>query len=116
MAKRYSALNGKYLEDADRLLTQADYPQASEKYWGAVAQMVKAIAEERGWRHSSHRDLRNTVSRLFNETNDRELLQLFSVAESLHANFYENYMGADDIRSYAEDAHRLIEKLRALRN
>ena len=41
------ALNGKYLEDADRLLEAGDYVQASEKYWGAMAEIVKAIAEGR---------------------------------------------------------------------
>lgn len=37
MAERYRALNGKYLADAERLLAAGDYPQASEKFWGAVA-------------------------------------------------------------------------------
>ena len=51
----------KYREDSRRLLDQArreletgDVRQASEKGWGAAAQIVKAVAEKRGWRHRGH--------------------------------------------------------------
>ena len=108
------ALNGKYLEDADKLLAQGDFPQASEKYWGAMAEMIKAIAEQKGWRHHSHRELRDAVSRLRRETGDDDLLRLFTVGESLHANFYENWMQPEDVQVHAEDAHRFVEKLRPL--
>jgi hypothetical protein len=113
---KYRRLNGKYLADAEQLLAGGDYVQASEKFWGAVAQMVKLVAASRRWRHSSHRDLRGTVSRLFRETDDQDLLRLFSVAESLHANFYEDYLQPEDVRVYAEDIRRLIEKLQPFAN
>ena len=54
----------KYLESTRSLLSQAktepaagDIRQASEKGWGAAAQMVKAVAQQRGWQHPG-RDLR----------------------------------------------------------
>src|SRR5688500_3871631 len=109
MAERCMALNGKYLEDADKLLAEGDFVQASEKYWGAVAEMVKAIAEERGWRHFNHRELREAVSRIANEMDDADVRRLFSIAEALHANFYENWMQPDDVRVHAEDAHRFVD-------
>ena len=84
---KYVAMNAKYLQEGEELLERGDYPQASEKLWGAVAQAVKVVAEFRGWRHSSHRDLRGAIDRLFRETADEEVPRLFSVAESLHANF-----------------------------
>ena len=108
------ALNGKYLEDADKLLAEGDFVQASEKYWGAVAEMVKAIAEQRGWRHFSHRELREAVSRLRRETGDDDLLRLFGLAEALHPNFDENWMQPEDVQIHAEDAHKFVEKLRPL--
>ena len=107
-------LNGQYLQDAERLLADGDYPQASEKLWGAVAEMVKAVAEARGWRHYSHRELRNAIQQLAAETTDAELRLLFAAAEALHANFYENWMDAATVRGHAGDARRLIEKLRPL--
>lgn len=112
--ERYMTLNGKYLEQAEALLVAGDYPQASEKFWGAVAEAVKGVAATRRWRHSSHRDLRDVIGRLYRETGDGDLLRLFSVAESLHANFYEDYMSSDVVMAYAEDAKRLVAKLQAL--
>jgi Archaeal PaREP1/PaREP8 family len=114
--ERYVALNGKYLADADRLLAAGDYPQASEEYWGAAAEMVKSIGEAHSWRHSNHRDLRGAVSRLFRETGDGELLTMFSEAASLHATFNEDFMEPEDVRHYAGRIKALIQKLQAQLN
>ena len=40
-----------YLEQANEELARDDLLQASEKGWGAASQIVKAVAEERGWEH-----------------------------------------------------------------
>ena len=45
-------------------LAKGDLQQASEKGWGAAAQMMKAIAESRGWEHGRHRHLHQIASRL----------------------------------------------------
>ncbi len=114
MAQKYKSLNGKYLEDAEALLEKGDYPQASEKLWGAVATAIKAVATARRWRHYSHRDLRVAMDRLFKETGDDDFNDLFDAAESLHANFYEDFASAEGVRFRADKARRLIEKLKAL--
>ncbi|HID18075.1 TPA: PaREP1/PaREP8 domain-contain protein, partial [Candidatus Bathyarchaeota archaeon] len=64
--------------------------QASEKFWGAVAESIKAVAESRGWERAKHGHLMETVSRLFEETGDKELPRLTASAERLHSNFYED--------------------------
>ncbi|MXZ67886.1 MAG: hypothetical protein F4Z17_02565 [Acidimicrobiia bacterium] len=60
-----------YQDAARHLLAQAfeelaagDSRQASEKGWGAAAQMIKAIASSRGWSHGSHASLYRLISRL----------------------------------------------------
>ena len=83
------------MEQAAPELAKGDSLQASEKGWGAASHAVKAIAEARGWRHNSHRDLFNVARRLANETGQPEILELFSTASALHANFYEGWM--DDV-------------------
>ncbi len=108
------ALNGKYLQEAEKLLEQGDYSQASEKFWGAVATALKAVATARRWRHYTHRDLLVVVRRLYEETKDPEIPRLFSSAESLHANCYEDYASEQLLRLHAEDARRLVAKLQAL--
>jgi len=72
------------------------------------------VAEKRAWRHSSHRDLRNAISRLHRETKDEELLRLFAIGEALQANFYEDFMEPEDLRVYARDAQTFVDKLRPL--
>lgn len=110
-SQRYARLSSKYLGDAEALLGRGDFVQASEKFWGAVAEATKAAAAERRWRHSSHHDLRRAISRLYQETGDADFVRLFGIAESLHANFYEDFMEAADVRVCAEDARRIVEKL-----
>ena len=109
-------LNLKYLQDGEHLLGEGDLPQASEKFWGATAEAVKAVAEQRGMRHYNHRDLRTTISQLTRETGDTDFLEAFSVAESLHANFYEDFMQAEDVRFYSDRVKSLIDKLKVLLN
>ena len=86
-----------FLAQAWQELADGDLPQASEKGWGAVSQMVKAIAQERGWRHRSHRNLQIAVDVLRRETDDEDLEIQFGAGENLHQNFYENSYPADSI-------------------
>jgi len=39
--EHYLKLNNKYLDDAEELIKRKDYVQASEKLWGAAAEIVK---------------------------------------------------------------------------
>lgn len=110
-----------YTDRASHLLAQAheelargDVIQASEKGWGAAAQIVKAAAERRGWEHRSHAALYRVVSRLVTETGDDELHNLFNVANGLHANFYEDWSTAEGVASGIADVARFLEKLSPL--
>ena len=40
--QEYLKLNGKYLKEAEGLMGDGDWVQASEKFWGAAAAIVKA--------------------------------------------------------------------------
>ena len=46
----HDATGREFLARARAYLAEDDLLQASEKGWGAAAQMVKAAAEARGWR------------------------------------------------------------------
>ena len=95
-------------------LGQGDLRQASEKGWGAAAQMLKSIAEQRGWDHNGHRLIRRVASRLAYETGDNEIRRLYRVADSLHINFYEDLDTTADVESGLEDVGRLLDKLEPL--
>lgn len=110
-----------YKEASQRLLAQAeselalgDVRQASEKGWGAAAQMVKSVADRRGWTHRSHAALYDVIARLVSETGDDEIRRLFAVAGDLHVNFYENWNNADNVAAGLSDVQRLLDRLEPL--
>ena len=110
----YVRFSEKYLRDADDLLARGDYIQASEKLWGSAVLMVKAVAASRGTTISSHGELFSFVRKLGEEEREPELRRLFSVASTLHQNFYENWLHEDVIKEYSEDVKQLINELKKL--
>ena len=54
VTQKYNTAGRQLLDQARAELYQGDIRQASEKGWGAAAQMVKAVAKSRGWPHRHH--------------------------------------------------------------
>ena len=98
----------------EEFFAKGDLPQASEKGWGAAAQMVKAVAQQRGWRHSTHRALLGAVTALRRETGDSELSVQFSAASSLHMNFYEIEYPPDYIEDLLQQVEQFVNKAEGL--
>ena len=104
-----------------RLLAQAneefaagDLRQASEKGWGAAAQIVKAVAEKRGSLHNNHYRLFQIADDLAGELGDTDISRLFAIASSLHTNFYEDWMPSGIIRVGLDDVNWFVAKLEPL--
>jgi len=110
----YLRLNGKYLQEAEELLARGDYPQASEKLWGAAAEMIKAVAAGRGVMLGTHRSLGEFIARLNRERPDLNLADGFAHANNLHVNFYENHLPAELVVKGAEAVRNLVQALRNL--
>ena len=100
-----------FLSKAHSYLAEGDLLQASEKGWGATARMVKAVAETRGWRHSSHGDLYRAIDRLADELSDERLGLLFRSASALHQNFYEGYMPEATVTESLKDVEEITRRL-----
>jgi len=113
-SQQYQQASERFLAQARQEFADGDLAQASEKGWGAAAELVKACAEARELDHVRHRQLWLTVNRLVDETGDRELQFLFSQAESLHGNFYEDYYDESAVASYLSQVVLLLDKLRPL--
>ena len=110
----YSATSREFLAKAEAALAQEDLLQASEKGWGAAAQMVKAVADQRGWTHNGHAPLFQAIRRLVEETGDEQVDVLFHVANALHVNFYENIMNLELVEAGLADIRQLVGKLEQL--
>ena len=111
VTQTYKAASRFLLSQGESELARGDTRQASEKGWGAAAQMVKSIAEQRGWEHKGHAELYNVIARLVVETGDDEIRRLFHVAGSLHTNFYENWDNASNVAAGLADVRRFLDKL-----
>ncbi len=110
-AEEYRTAAHKLCDQAMVELEAGDLRQASEKFWGAAAQSMKALAERKGWRHRSHRHFHDTLDLLKNEDDHDEIVNSFSVAEALHINFYEDRASYETIRANAGKIQLLVERL-----
>jgi len=107
-------LNRKYLTEGEALLAKGDSTQASEKFWGAAAEIVKAVAANRDLELRTHVDLWEFVTKLRDELNEPEITRLFGLAGMLHQNFYEASMTLEAVKDHAEAVKGFISKLENL--
>ena len=107
----YQTAGRHLLTQAHTELAAGDTRQASEKGWGAAAQIVKSVAARRGWSHQSHAALFNVISRLVAETGDDDIRDMFHIANSLHSNFYENWDNAENVSGALSKIERFVDKL-----
>ena len=104
-----------FLEKADRHFADGDQIQASEKLWGAAAHAVMAIAQERGWPHTSHPALKRAVERLSDDHNDLLIAAYFTTAEKYHRDFYHLFMEAEEWTTDRPKVRDLVARVLALR-
>ena len=114
VAQTYQTASRHLLAQAREELAAGDTRQASEKGWGAAAQIIKSVAARRGWEHRNHAALFDVISRLVAETGDNEIRRLFRIANALHVNFYENWDTTADVARGIVDVGRFLDKLEPL--
>ncbi len=115
-ANRHSDLSRRLIQQANyELDKKGDRVQACEKASGAVAHAVKAIAEERQWRHGSHNLRRTVVDLVSAEFHLPDLILLHAVADQLHENFYEDRFHNSQLKERLQRATDLVEQLWEIR-
>ena len=110
----YTSRSRTYLTQATEELAKGDLCQASEKGWGAAAEIVKAVAASRGWEHGGHRDLFDVVDRLVIEARDEDIRGWFLMAGQLHTNFYEGWLSEAAIEATLDRVTRFVERMESL--
>ena len=100
-----------FLDDADREFAAGDLLQASEKLWGAASHALKAVCRQRGWRHAKYAHRRDAAQRLAAELNDPTVFACFKIAQSCHANFYNDWMYAEDVDTSRAYIRELVDKI-----
>ncbi len=112
---KYAELSRWCIGEADNYLRRRNNIQASEKGWGAAAQALKAIAEERGWNHNSHGLIVDIAQQVADEQGRPDLVGLFGTAQALHVNFYENWLSSDTLAIYLSNVKALLPELERIR-
>ena len=110
----YERLSAKYMEDAQALLEKGDTVQAGEKLWGSVAEAVKATATKRSVNLRTHADIWNFILRLDREYPRKEFYTLFTIADHLHSNFYEDELPSEAVTKALSKLKELTVKLKEL--
>ena len=100
------------LDHAAQMIAQGDRLQASEKIW-AAAHSLKAIAAARGWPYDYHPDGRVIARYLARQSGNREIANLFDIAEVAHRNFYKDQLSIQDLSEYLAEIRGALDLLNA---
>ena len=111
LAQTHLEVSREFIIHAKEQLDVGNSLQASEKGWGAAAHAVKAVAERRGWRHRSHRDLFLVARRISGTSGRPEIIDLFNAASTLHQNFYEGWLDDEYIAMNLVRVERFLDTL-----
>ena len=105
-------LNGKYLEDGEKLLRTGDLLQAGEKFWAVAAEIVKTVAAKEGRHLRTPNQLWNYLLDLDEKHSGLRLRRDFVSAGYLHVNFYEEELTSRTVRKLADDVKGFVRKMR----
>ena len=117
--EKYARLSQDFRASAWRhLRDDGDLPQASNKAWGMVAETIKAVSAQHGGIIHFHRSIWLTLrelSRMVEDSGDtdsrRWMLSSFTIARSLHSNFYEDEADAAEVTANLLVCEQLSERL-----
>ena len=111
----YANQSREFIALAHQELAQGDLLQASEKAWGAAAAAVKSVAQLRGWQHNAHSLINAAAWRISREHNRRRILGMMAWANNLHQNYYEYYLGEEEVAEGIEQVEELLSILEAVK-
>ena len=107
----YENQRNEYLFNAEKLFAEGKYRKASEMYWGAAAQTIKAVALLFDRRLNSHGHIIKFVEELSRETHDVELLKAFNSVQVFHRNFYDEQISPETMETYRMVFEEFLHKL-----
>ncbi len=103
-----------FLIASDREFAAGDHLPGSEKLYGAAAQAVIAICQQRGWRYKSHRAMQQAVTNLAREHDDPTIAAGFATAERFHENFFHDNLEDYQVESNRPAVRHFVARMLAL--
>ena len=111
--RRYISLHEKYIKESDEFFKQKNYSQVSEKLWGAAATITKAIAASRNKTIRSHDGIGFYLALIAEELKDKSILDIVSIANSMHQNFYEDNLPPEVIQRASQRIKLFSNRMRS---
>ena len=109
--EKHTRLAEKLMRDASREIAEGELVQGSEKLWGAASQALKAYCASHGKPHGKYAQRRHAALELTDEREDDSIRLAFKLAESCHANFYNDWMEQEDLDSHVADIRTFVDKI-----
>lgn len=94
--------------------TDRDTRRASYGLWHAAADVVTAVAIDRGWRRSTHRDMKNAVKRLAAEPGNECLDAQFAAIEKFYINLFHPALEPHDVETDKFIVYDFVDRMLAL--
>ena len=113
---KYTEMSQRYIQQAEEEFQKEDLCRASEKAWNAVVHAVKAIGEQRGWRHDSQERLFTISGQIAEELERPDLARLFRSVAGVHFNVYEIWRSPEHVRDSIDDARIFSHEMEALQS
>ncbi len=107
-SEKHTRLAHQLLADAELEIAAGELVQGAEKLWGATSQALKAYCASHGIPHSKYQHRRQAILELATQLNNPAVRLAFGVAESCHANFYNDWMEQEHLDAYLPDIRELV--------
>ncbi len=108
----YLERSNRYWRQAQEFLEKGEPAKAAEMSWGSVVARAEALAVHRTRSAlGNHRGIRRFIRDIAREEGPEELYYLFSLAESLHVDFYREFLEAEDVRLHLVSLGRFSEQI-----
>ena len=112
------AMSRRFIMEAREELESGNRLQAGEKAWGAVAQLLKIIGDDRGWNQGSHRQLESIGHHIRAEYPDYDSGDFATAMSNAylkgHKNFYENWLDSDEVEETVDGVERILPVLESV--
>ena len=110
---RHRDISDNLIKHAKVEFEKGDLLQSSEKAWGALTHLVKAVAHEEGWEDGPHYMVMRNAQRLLRHSPNRvKNMERLGLLKALHVNFYEDDLDRDMVELGLESARSLIKDMR----
>ncbi len=107
-------ISRRLIQQAREELDKGDRLQATEKVWGALAQLLKAHGQRRGWLNlGSHRSVSRIARQLDAEYDEIPVAGAYIAADNGHRNFYDNEMSPPEIAEIIAEVASALPALEA---